>query len=126
MFKDKLPEEWMFSSLVPFFKGKGDPLNPNTCQEIKVSEHAFKLYEKSLDGRLTADAVFVLRRLTEKVSAKSKKFFIFVGLEKAFDRVPREVIRFALRWKGVHQSWCPSRVCFESSFMVLLESYLSW
>ena len=24
----------------------------------------------------------------------------FVDLEKAFDRVPREVIRFALRWKG--------------------------
>ena len=28
-------------------------------------------------------------------------FFIIVKLEKVFDRVPREVIRFALRWKGV-------------------------
>ena len=29
-FKDKLLEGWMLSSLVPIFKGKGDPLNPNS------------------------------------------------------------------------------------------------
>ena len=28
LLKDKLPEEWMLSLLVPIFKGKGDPLNP--------------------------------------------------------------------------------------------------
>ena len=27
-FKDKLPEEWMLSLLIPIFKGKGGPLNP--------------------------------------------------------------------------------------------------
>ena len=120
LFKNKLPEEWMLSSLVPIFKGKGDPLNPNSYRGIKLLEHAFKLYEKILDGRLrevvdidkmqygfmpergTVDAVFVLRRLTEKFRAENKKlFFIFVDLVKAFDRVPREVIRFALTWKGV-------------------------
>ena len=119
LFKNKLPEEWMLSSLVPIFKGKGDPLNPNSYKGIKLLEHAFKLYEKILDGRLhevvdidkmqygfmpgrgTVDAVFVLRRLTEKFRAKNKKlFFVFVDLEKAFDRVPREVIQFALRQKG--------------------------
>ena len=71
-------------------------------------KHAFKLYEKILDGRLrevldidemqyrympgrgTADAVFVLRRLTEKFRAKYKKLFLlFIDLEKAFDRAPR-------------------------------------
>ena len=120
LFKNKLTEEWMLSSLVPIFKGKGDPLNPNSYRGIKLLEHAFKLYEKILDGRLrevvdidkmqygfmprrgTVDAVFVLRRLTEKFRAKNKKLlFVFVDLEKAFDRVPREVIRFALRRKGV-------------------------
>ena len=40
--------------------------------------------------RGTLDAVFVLRRLTEKLGAKSKElFFIFVKQEKAFNRVPR-------------------------------------
>ena len=41
----------MFSSLVQIFKGKGDPLCPNSCKGIKLLEHAFKLYEKVLDGR---------------------------------------------------------------------------
>ena len=30
LFKNKLPEEWMLSLLVRVFKGKGDPLNPNS------------------------------------------------------------------------------------------------
>ena len=120
LFKDKLPEEWMLSSLIPIFKGKGDLLNPKSYRGIKLLEHAFKLYEKILDGRLrevvnidkmqygfipwkgtTVDAVFVLRGLTEKFRAKNKLFSIFVDLEKTSDQVPREVIRFALRRKGV-------------------------
>ena len=116
LFKDKLLDEWMLSSLVQIFKGKGNLLNLNSNSGIKLLEHAFKLYKKVLDGRLrevvdmdkmqygfmpgrgTVVAVFVLRRLSEKFRAKNKKLF---DLEKAFDRVPREVICFALRWKGV-------------------------
>ena len=49
LFKDKLPEEWMLSSV---FKGKGDPLNANSYRGIKLLEHAFKLYEKVLEERL--------------------------------------------------------------------------
>ena len=52
LFKDKLPAEWMLSSLVPIFKGKEDSLNPNSYRGIKLLEHAFKLYEKVLDGHL--------------------------------------------------------------------------
>ena len=52
--------------------------------------------------RRTVDAVFVLRRLSEKFRAKNKNlFFIFVDLENTFDRVPREIIRFALRRRVV-------------------------
>ena len=54
-----------------------------------------------MPGSGNVDAVFVLKRLTEKFRAKNKLFFIFVDLEKAFDWVPREVICFALRRKGV-------------------------
>ena len=52
--------------------------------------------------RGAVDAMFVLKRLTEKFRAKNKKlFFIFIDLGQAFDLVPREVICFALRQKGV-------------------------
>ena len=55
-----------------------------------------------MPGKETIDAVFVLRRLTEKSRAKNNKlFFVFVDLEKGFDRVPREVTRFDLKQKGV-------------------------
>ena len=47
LFRDKLPEEWMLSSLVPIFKGKEDLLYPNCYRGIKFLEHAFKIYEKS-------------------------------------------------------------------------------
>ena len=115
LFKDKLMVEWMLSSLVPIFKGKGDPFNPNSCRGRQLLEHAFKLYKKIVDGhscevvdtdemqygfmsgRGTVDAVFVLGKLIEKFRAKIKLFFIFVDLEKAFDRMQKEIICFALR-----------------------------
>ena len=93
MFRKKLPEKWMLSSLVTIFKRKRDTLNPNSYRGIKLLEHAFKLYEKVLDWRLrevvdinkmqyglmpvrgTAGAVFALRRLSEKFPAKNKKLF---------------------------------------------------
>ena len=100
LLKNKLPEEWMLSSLVPIFQGKMDPLNPNSYRVIKLSEHAFKLSE-ILDERLREVVnidkmqyglcqgdgllmLFVPRRLTEKFRVKNKKFFfIFVELKKA-------------------------------------------
>ena len=33
LFKEKLPE-WMLSSLVPIFKGQGDPLNLNSSNKV--------------------------------------------------------------------------------------------
>ena len=45
--------------------------------------------------------LFVPSRLTEKLRAKNKLLFEFVDLEKAFDRVSREVNRFVLRRNGV-------------------------
>ena len=50
----------------------------------------------------TVDPVFVLRKPTEKFRGKNKKlFFMFFDLEKVFDWMPREVIRFALRQKVI-------------------------
>ena len=41
----------------------------------------------------TTDAIFMARQMQENFRVKGKKlYFGFVDLEKAFDRVPREVI----------------------------------
>ena len=52
LFKDKLRQECMLSSLIPIFKGKVDPLNPNSYREIKLLQLAFKLCKMLLDESL--------------------------------------------------------------------------
>ena len=42
-----------------------------------------------MPGRGTVNSVFVLKRLSKNFRAKNKLFFVFVGLEKAFDWVPK-------------------------------------
>ena len=89
----------MLSSLVPIFKGKGDPCNPNSCRRIKLLEDAFELYEV-LDGRLpevvdidkmqygfmsgrqTVDTRFVLSRLSEKFRAIIRSCFLYLLTSK--------------------------------------------
>ena len=57
-----------------------------------------------MPGRGTTDAIFILRQLQEKHLAKNKKlYFAFVDLDKAFDRVPRKVIWWAMRKLGVEE-----------------------
>ena len=55
-------------------------------------------------GKGTTDAIFTVRQMQEKYRCKRKKlYFAFVDLEKAFERVPREVTRWALRKAGVNE-----------------------
>ena len=43
-------------------------------------------------GKGTVDDLFIVRRLAEKFNVKTRSYFLFVDLEKAFDWVPTEVI----------------------------------
>ena len=55
-------------------------------------------------GRGMTDAIFIIRQLQEKYNAANKPLYIaFVDLEKAFDRVPRKVLWWALRSLGVEE-----------------------
>ena len=78
-----------------------------------------------MPGRWTVESVFGLRKLNERFRVKNK-YVLFFDLEKIFDQVPREVICSALRWKSAPfgELWsrfslkvCPSRVCFETTFI---------
>lgn len=49
----------------------------------------------------TTDTIFVVQQMQEKFLAKKRAlFYAFVDLEEVFDRVPREVVRWALKKLG--------------------------
>ena len=49
-------------------------------------------------------ALIIMRQVQVKHQAKRKKlYYAFVDLEKAFDRVPRQVVRWAVRKLGVDE-----------------------
>jgi len=57
-----------------------------------------------MKGKGTTDAISIVRKMKEKFRAKGKKlYFGFAVLKKAFDRVPREVIRWAMHKLGVEE-----------------------
>ena len=113
---EESPDEWKDSVTIPLFKGKGDPLQCGKHRGLRLLEHSMKVWEKILDrrlktivnissnqfgfsaGRSTTDAIFILRQMQQKYIEKKKKLYhVFVDLEKAFDRVPRWTLQWALR-----------------------------
>jgi len=115
----RIPSDWSKSWLVRVYKGKGDALDCGSYRGIKLLDQGMKIFERVVEtklrrrvkiddmqfgfrpGRGTTDAIFVVRQVQEKFLAKQKVLWMaFVDLEKAFDRVPREVLWWALRQLG--------------------------
>ena len=58
-----------------------------------------------MPGRGAIDAVFVLITIQEEYLAKQNKLYLcFVDLKKAFDRVLRKVMQWAMRKKGIPEA----------------------
>ena len=87
---------------------------------VKLLEHAMKIVERVLENRVrglvmihdmqfgfmprkgTTHALFILRRTQEEFPEREQKLYMcFVDLEKAFDRVPRKVMEWVLKKKGL-------------------------
>ena len=115
---------------IPIFKGKGDPLECGSYRAIKLLQHGMKVLERVLEKRIreqvkiddmqygftpgkgTTDAIFIVRQLQEKFTSKRKTLnYAFVDLEKAYDGVPREIVRWALRKAGVEEWLVESVMC---------------
>nr|XP_049697159.1 uncharacterized protein LOC126054693 [Helicoverpa armigera] len=118
--EEVIPQEWCSSSLVPIFKNKGDVQDCGNYRGIKLMSHTMKVWEKVIEkrvreeseitqnqfgfmpGRGTMDAIFALRQLCEKYRRVHRNLhMVFIDLEKAYDRVPREVLWWAMKEKGV-------------------------
>ena len=57
-----------------------------------------------MPGRGTTVALFAMRRMEDENKDKKKKLYIcFVDTEKAFDRVPRKVMKWSMRKKGLSE-----------------------
>ena len=103
---DVVPTDWEQSFIVCLYEDKDDALDRGNYRGLKMAKQTMKILERCVDGlirqvvsiydsqfgfvqgRGTANAIFVVRQLQKKYLAVNKRLYMaVVDLEKAFDHV---------------------------------------
>ena len=69
-------------------------------EQVQIDELQFGF----MPGKGTTDAIFIVRQMQERYREKKIDLYLaFIDLEKALDRIPFEVTRWAMRKVGVEE-----------------------
>ncbi len=120
-----VPSQWREAYVFVLYKGRGNPLDPNSYRGISLTPILAKMYERILLSRLqswvsttpishlpqfgfrprcsTVQAVFLLQSVVHEVVTIARKtlFAVFIDLTKAFPSINRDAMFKFLANRGV-------------------------